>query len=229
MTVSDYYNKAYKDKQLKADLRRIDRLRFLFDEVPTGKRIVNIGCGPGVDIDFLSKTDNEVHGVDISDEALGMAEERGIIPCKFDLSGSAQLPFEDASFDFIIATDIFEHLFEPLNILAECKRLLKQDGVLIASVPNHFFWEMRLRILKGGDVIIPFHPGSKQWDYFHIRFFTSEGFEEFLEIGDFKITDKYYDNFVVMPKRFPRFLNNYLKKRYPDIFSLHFIVKAIKT
>lgn len=228
MSVSDYYNKSYTNSQLKADLKRIDRLRFLFEEIPSEKKILNIGCGPGVDIDFLLKTDNEVHGVDISDDALKLANERGIIPCKLDLSSSKQLPFEDASFDFIIATDIFEHLFEPLNILADCHRLLKPDGTLIASVPNHFFWKMRLRILKGHNLVIPFHSNSKEWDYFHIRFFTSKGFEEFLDIGNFKIIEKYYNQFETLPKKLPNFIIKYLRKRDTDLFSMHFIVKATK-
>jgi methionine biosynthesis protein MetW len=223
-----YYESIYKDRQLKADLDRINRLRFLFNPVPAGLKILDIGCGPGVDVDFLVKAGNEIHGIDISNEALSHAQVRGIVTHKIDLSKKSKLPFDEESFDIIIATDILEHLFLPEVLLQECARLLLKNGVLIASVPNHFFWKMRLRILLGCDLILPFHPRSRQWDYFHIRFFTPKGFEELLGEARFKIIERYYDRFINVPRGLPRTLDRKVAKRFPGLFSMHFFVKAVK-
>lgn len=228
MKVAEYYNNSYANHQLKADSMRIDRLRFAFEDTPREAKILNVGCGPGADIDFLLKAGNEVHGVDISDAALSLAEKRGIIPHKLDLTLLEELPLNDISFDVIIASDIFEHLFDPLHLLKECHRLLKPQGILLASVPNHFFWKMRLKILFGGDLILPFHPESNQWDYFHIRFFTCQGFEEMLRQGQFIVTRRYHDRFIITPRGLPKSIDKAMTRRFPDIFSLHFIVKAMK-
>ena len=97
MKVAEYYNNSYANHQLKADSMRIDRLRFAFEDTPREAKILNVGCGPGADIDFLLKAGNEVHGVDISDAALSLAEKRGIIPHKLDLTLLEELPLNDIS------------------------------------------------------------------------------------------------------------------------------------
>lgn len=45
------------------------------------------------------------------------------------------LPLRDASFDTLIMSNLLEHISEPLIALKECKRVLKNDGRLIMSVP----------------------------------------------------------------------------------------------
>lgn len=223
--MEDYYNTVYSKHELQADIARKDRLKFLFPEIPAGLRILDLGCGPGVDISFLVSS-NEVHGIDIADEALELASEQGIIPHRLDLSQVQQLPFPQESFDIVVATDILEHLFLPQNLLMEIRRLLKPRGSAILSVPNHFYWKMRLRILRGAGVILPFHGHAKQWEYFHIRFFTSQGFEELLRKTGFRITKRYYDRFITVPRGLPRALDKKLAVRYPDLFSMHFMAKA---
>lgn len=207
MNIENYYYKIYAKKQLGADLDRVNRLKFLFNPVVNGLKILDVGCGPGSDVDFLLKAGNEVHGLDISDEALYYAQNRGIIPHKINLSQSSHFPFSNSSFDLVIATDILEHLFFPKQTLEEINRVLKQNGILVASVPNHFFWKMRFRIMKGKDIILPFHEQSNQWDYFHIRFFTSNGFEKLLTKAGFYIIERHYDQFISVPRGFPQTLD----------------------
>jgi 2-polyprenyl-3-methyl-5-hydroxy-6-metoxy-1,4-benzoquinol methylase len=226
-STEQYYETDYKDRQLKADLDRQGRLRFCFPEGLYGKKILSIGCGPAKDIDFLLNN-NEVHGIDISERALEIAASAGIIPHKLNLDSIPTLPFSEDYFDVIIATDILEHLFSPQATLVEINRVLKRDGFSILSVPNHLYLKMRLRILKGADLVLPFHKQSKQWDYFHIRFFTSKGFEELLSEAGFNIIERYYNNFIDIPRGLPRRLDLLIAKKYPDLFSMHFLLKASK-
>ncbi|NLZ53194.1 MAG: class I SAM-dependent methyltransferase [Thermoanaerobacteraceae bacterium] len=222
-----YYEGKYKETQFEADFSRKDRLRFCFEKGMKGKRIISLGSGPGVDIEFLATT-NEVHAIDISEEALDIAGSKGMCTHILDLNNIEQLPFEDQSVHVVIATDILEHLFDPSKVLIEVHRVLKDEGFAILSVPNHFFWKMRIRILLGKDIILPFHKKAKQWDYFHIRFFTSKGFEELLFNSGFQISEKYYDQFIIVPRGLPQKLDRKLARRFPDLFSMHFIVKVVK-
>jgi SAM-dependent methyltransferase len=52
-----------------------------------------------------------------------------------DLNNGA-LPFKDRQFDAISCTDVLEHLFYPLETLREIKRVLKDDGIALISLPN---------------------------------------------------------------------------------------------
>lgn len=46
------------------------------------------------------------------------------------------LPFETETFDAINCTAVLEHLFYPLEMLHEMKRVLKADGIVLVSLPN---------------------------------------------------------------------------------------------
>jgi SAM-dependent methyltransferase len=54
-----------------------------------------------------------------------------------DLTGT--LPFEEASFDTVLLTDVLEHIPEPLNLMCEIARILRPGGKLILGVP-FFYW-----------------------------------------------------------------------------------------
>lgn len=45
------------------------------------------------------------------------------------------LPFVDNVFDVIVASNVFEHLPNTTDVLAECRRVLKPDGTLLATIP----------------------------------------------------------------------------------------------
>ncbi len=47
----------------------------------------------------------------------------------------ADMPFEDATFDVIKATELFEHVRFPENGIAECYRVLKKGGTFVVSMP----------------------------------------------------------------------------------------------
>ena len=50
-----------------------------------------------------------------------------------------QFPFPDNSFDSVVTNQVFEHIFNPEIFLAETYRVLKDDGILLISVP--FVWD----------------------------------------------------------------------------------------
>ena len=48
-------------------------------------------------------------------------------------------PFEDASFDSVVATEVFEHVFNPDRFLDEVHRVLRPGGMLLMTMP--FVWD----------------------------------------------------------------------------------------
>jgi SAM-dependent methyltransferase len=220
-----YYEQTYRSESLDKDRLRVNRLAFLLPDGLHGKRILDVGCGPGVQ--FLKHVaSNEVHGVDISQYALEEAAKNGLIPHQVTL-GDEPLPFGDNSFDIVIATDIFEHLFDPLALLFEIKRVMKDDALLIASVPNHFLWWMLIRMMLNKGLVLPYHT-DQPWNYCHLRFFTSHSFDAFLSAGGMRVVKKHYDAFPSFHWFIPHFLRPKLMTYFPDKFAFHFLVEAVK-
>lgn len=46
-----------------------------------------------------------------------------------------KLPFEDSTFDSVIATEVFEHIFDIDNVLQELYRVLKKDAQIVITIP----------------------------------------------------------------------------------------------
>ena len=111
-----------------------------------GKRVLDLGCRTGaVTSHFLPG--NLVVGLDVDSDALERAEARGITTVWGDVE--EPLPFEDASFDVVVAGEILEHTRFPDDVVAEIARVLTPDGVLVGSVPNAYRLKNRLVFLVG--------------------------------------------------------------------------------
>ena len=103
-----------------------DRLR--------GGDVLDVGCGDGR-YSRLLETSNRVVSLDLS--AVGAAMTRASRrPGSPILRGSAlELPFEDASFDAVVALETLEHIEDDRAALVECFRVLRPGGRLLFSVP----------------------------------------------------------------------------------------------
>ncbi len=162
-----------------------------------GARILNLGCGTSNDVWWLAD-ENMIVGLDYAQGGLRVAQHHGVAGIVGDLNLSPVLPFKDSSFDLIICKDILEHLLEPMAVLQEVRRVLKDDGYVVISVPNHFYLPMRIRILLGKGLIWK-SLGSdhfryyEEWNYMHIRFFTYKGFREFLREAGFRPEKWFWD------------------------------------
>jgi len=122
-------------------------LSFLPDG--SGKSLLDVGCGIGSISLELQKKGFCVKGVDFSEIGVSKCIERGLDArvCDVDKNG---LPFGDKSFDIVWAGDIIEHVFDPIFLLEETCRVLKDNGSLLATIPNDFYFKRRWRIFKTG-------------------------------------------------------------------------------
>jgi SAM-dependent methyltransferase len=72
------------------------------------------------------------HFIDIAAPVIDRLNAAGALA---QLGEVGALPYEDGRFDLVCAFDIIEHVEDDLRALAELSRVLKDDGVLILSVP----------------------------------------------------------------------------------------------
>ena len=111
-----------------------------------GKLVLDLGCRTGAVAEhFLAG--NDVVGVDIDRGALEHAAARGIKAIWADIE--EPLPFEDGSFDVVVAGELLEHVRFADQVVAEIARVLRPDGVLVGSVPNAYRLKNRLKFLAG--------------------------------------------------------------------------------
>jgi ubiquinone/menaquinone biosynthesis C-methylase UbiE len=122
----------------------IRTLRFgmaVAEHRPPPADLLDYGCGSGDIARALAGVGYSVTGCDISPGMIRMAQEAGgessatINWIRLDAT-DARLPFADRSFDVIIASSVFEYLSNSLTSLRELRRVLRDDGFLICTVPN---------------------------------------------------------------------------------------------
>ncbi len=124
--------------------------------IGVGVRVLDLGCRDGILTEHYVQG-NHVIGVDIDPGALARARARlGIETLDLDLN-RASLPFDDASFDAVVAGEVLEHLTDPRAVVTEACRVLKPAGVFVGSVPNSFHWRARLAFLQGFSIEDPTH------------------------------------------------------------------------
>lgn len=96
--------------------------------------ILNIGCGTGGTIDMLEAfgvTDN----ADISDEAIKFMKKQGYT--RITKVENIKLPSKAKTYDMVGAFDVLEHIEDQVGALKEWKRVIKDDGAIIITVPAY--------------------------------------------------------------------------------------------
>ncbi len=118
-------------------LEHLVRYRFA-GQLSSGARVLDLACGEGYGTEILAKAGAvPCWGVDICGETILRAHRRyGNSGASFALGDARVLPFADATFDLIICLEFIEHIRHPEEILAECRRTLRADGVALISTPN---------------------------------------------------------------------------------------------
>jgi SAM-dependent methyltransferase len=106
-------------------------------------RVLDLGCGVGHSYGRLAP--RETVGVDVDPGALEGQDRETVV------ADMRSLPFEDASFDSVVAIQSIEHVPDPERALAEAARVLRPGGVAVFVTPN------RLTLGRPDEIIDPYH------------------------------------------------------------------------
>ena len=103
-----------------------------------GKRLLDVGCSVNPWSTEYEKRGYFAVGLDLSYISLRIAgllhpQDCGRLVCAW----SEVLPFADASFDRIVASEVLEHIVVPELAIAEISRLLRSGGIAVVTVPMH--------------------------------------------------------------------------------------------
>lgn len=176
MNLRKFYE-AY-NKNLVSDNWPIERAKIALTEIPKKSKILNLGCGIGLESKIFSEYGHEVIGVDISRNALKKAKFFQKKSFRFDLM-DVPYPFLAESFNVIYSSEVVEHLPFIDPFLKECYRILRLNGLLILTTDNPAYLKNRFRLLFG----------SSDWTAAqeHFHYYTPKKLKDFLEKQKFKI------------------------------------------
>lgn len=97
-------------------------------------KILDIGCAMGFSLDVLKERGLESYGVEISEFAGRIAQER--FGSTVSIGDIKDIKFEDDFFDAVTMVDILEHVESPILILKKIRQILKRRGILAIVVPD---------------------------------------------------------------------------------------------
>lgn len=145
----------------------------LFSERVNGGKLLDFGCG-SKPYRSLFKVDQYI-GLDYENEGHPHDEEQ--IDIFYD---GGRLPFNDGEFDYVLCTEVFEHLFDLDDKIGEFNRVLKKDGLLFVTCP--FLWN---------EHEVPFDYG--RYTYYGLEDkFKKKGFE----VIQFRKSGKFFETFT---------------------------------
>jgi len=159
----------------------------------SGKTVLCVGCGSGLECDVLTKMGGKVSAIDPSAELLSKA--RVLNPTvDFQLASAELLPFPDKSFDIVYCAHVLHYINDWAEPLREMLRVLKIDGRLIVTVHH------------------PLDYGLIHQDERRVL-----GFDKDKEIGDYlthrEVHATWYKNFEVVyyPRNIADMLNSFIQ------------------
>lgn len=111
-------------------------------EIKQGDSILDIGCGTGTVLKFISdRTNIKGFGIDLSPQMLEVAKEKNP---NFDFTEGdcTNLPYENNSMDVVMTCMAYHHFADQRKFREEVYRVLKPDGMLYVCDPR-FPWIVR--------------------------------------------------------------------------------------
>lgn len=145
---NDRYS-AERERMRRAE-RRLSEIGLLRDSLPSGSRLIDLGCGSGENLEILRRNNSgglELVGSDFSEKATVRAASRlhGLASvCRADVR---MLPFHTASFTHATAFGVYEHIPDAEQAIAETMRVIKPGGRIYVTTSNR--WSF-LQIINAG-------------------------------------------------------------------------------
>ena len=152
-----------------------ERLERLKQYQPKIRKVLDIGCGFGLFMKYLTNNGIKTCGFDIDGESIKYASNTLGLNVEHNSFKQYHANHQNKRVDAIVACDVLEHIAEPIEFLDQCRQMIGTDGLLYIQVPNVL-----------GDVMPT--GGSFNWPY-HIWQFTPKTLQKLLENNGFDVLE----------------------------------------
>lgn len=157
-------------------------------------KILDVGCSAGANMKSFMGFD--IYGFDLSFDSIKQTRKNGIKNCV--VGNALNFPYKNNYFDFVICSDMLEHVEDDSKVIFEIKRVLKKNGKALIAVPAFkFLW------------------GKQDEINFHKRRYSSNEIKD--KLRGFQIIRLSYWNFFMF---LPIYILRKLKKGSDDLIKL---------
>jgi methionine biosynthesis protein MetW len=148
-------------------------LQLVADLVPSGMRVLDVGCGEGALLHYLAQHKGvDARGIEIRQEGVNACVQQGLSV----VQGNAETDLEDYpsdGFDYVILSQTLQAMHDPRKTLRELLRIGKHA---IVSFDNFGFWRARLGLFFRGRMPVVDAPRHTWYDSANIRPCTIQDF-----------------------------------------------------
>ena len=164
------------DRFMRKDAAAYDRLYELLRPVVRQKTVLELATGTGLIAKHIVRYADQIEATDASQKMIEQAKQ-GVKSTKlyFSVQDMFHLPYADQSFDVVIVVNALHIVPEPEKALSEIRRVLKDDGVLVAPTFTHadnaFFGKVKAFFMRLAG--FPLH--SKWTSHEYLAFLRENG------------------------------------------------------
>ena len=141
------------DRFMRQDTAAYERLYELLRPVVRHKTVLELATGTGLIAKNIVSSANHIEATDASSEMIAEARrDNQSVNLHFSVQDMFHLPYADGSFDVVIVANALHIVPEPEKALSEIRRVLRDDGILVAPTFTHadnsFFGKVKAFFMK---------------------------------------------------------------------------------
>lgn len=165
------------ERRFRRSKKFLDRIAQLLQRPPAKIRLLDVGCSSGAFLGAAVRLGYAAEGVEPAPRAAATAQAAGL---KVRQGLLHEAGYADGQFDAVTLFEVIEHLKQPLELLAECRRILRPGGILLVGTGNAASWSMAAMGAEWEYLSIARHGG-------HVSFFTPVSLEKLARRAGFSV------------------------------------------
>ena len=158
--------------------------RIIADLIEVNSRVIDVGCGDGVLMDFLKQNKNiDVRGLEISKDKVQKCISKGLTVIEGNAESDLK-QFPNHSFDYAVLSQTLQAFLNPEIVINELLRVGKKA---IVTIPNFGYWKVRLHLLIKGTMPVTETLPDQWYNTANLHMCTIKDFFNFATEKNFKI------------------------------------------
>jgi len=158
--------------------------RIIADLIEANSRVIDVGCGDGVLMDFLKQNKNiDVRGLEISKDKVQKCISKGLTVIEGNAESDLK-QFPNHSFDYAVLSQTLQAFLNPEIVINELLRVGKKA---IVTIPNFGYWKVRLHLLIKGTMPVTETLPDQWYNTANLHMCTIKDFFNFATEKNFKI------------------------------------------